>query len=143
MTTITGTRAVTARSAAYWTATALVTAELAVGGIWDVLRISQVRDVVEHLGYPAYFLVLLGVWKVLGALALLAPRLPLLKEWAYAGVIFTDTGAIVSHLTVGYELAELGFLIPLAGLTVLSWALRPEPRRLPTVPGGSAVPAAR
>ncbi|WP_042392032.1 DoxX family protein [Streptacidiphilus carbonis] len=115
----------------YWVATGLVTAELGVGGIWDVLRISEVRVTVVHLGYPEYFLVLLGVWKMLGALALLAPRLPLLKEWAYAGVVFTDTGAIVSHLHVGYALGELAILIPLLALTAGSWWLRPASRRLP------------
>jgi DoxX-like family len=115
--------------AVYWAATVPVTAELAVGGAWDVLRVPQVRSITDHLGYPSYFLVILGVWKVLGALALLAPRLPLLKEWAYAGVFFVDTGAVASHLAVGYGLGELAFLIPLAALTLLSWSLRPPPRR--------------
>jgi hypothetical protein len=119
------------RLTAYWTATVLVTAELVTGGVWDVQRGPQVRGVVDHLGYPSYFLVILGIWKLLGALALLAPGLPLLKEWAYAGVLFTDTGAIASHLTVGYGLNELAVLIPLAGLTVMSWALRPPSRRVP------------
>lgn len=121
---------ITGRAIGYWSATALVTAELGVGGVWDVLRIPQVRSLVEHLGYPSYFLVILGIWKLLGAAALLAPRFPLLKEWAYAGVIFTDTGAIASHLTVGYGSGEVAVLIPLAALTVLSWALRPADRRL-------------
>ena len=73
------------RSAGYWLATVSVAAELGLGGIWDIARIPYVRDLVTHLGYPSYFLVLLGSWKVLGAVALLAPRRPLLKEWAYAG----------------------------------------------------------
>ena len=122
---------ISGRRAAYWAATLLVTAELVVGGAWDVLRIPEVRGVVEQLGYPSYFLVILGGWKMLGAVALLAPRFPLVKEWAYAGVIFTDTGAIASHLTVGYGIGELAFLIPLLGLTVLSWSLRPPSRRVP------------
>jgi uncharacterized membrane protein YphA (DoxX/SURF4 family) len=122
------------RNAAYWVATLLVAAELAVGGVSNVGRIPAVRGVVEELGYPSYFLVILGVWKLLGAVALLAPRFPLLKEWAYAGVMFTDTGAIASHLVVGSDLGELAFLTPLAGLTVLSWWLRPASRR--NVPGG-------
>jgi hypothetical protein len=70
------------RSAGYWPATVSVAAELGLGGIWDIARIPYVRDLVTHLGYPSYFLVLLGSWKVLGAVALLAPRRPLLKEWA-------------------------------------------------------------
>ena len=117
------------RSVGYWLATLLVAAELGVGGIWDIARIPSVRDLVTHLGYPSYFLVLLGIWKVLGALALLVPRRVLLKEWAYAGAFFTYTGAIVSHLTTGYDLGELWLLAVLTGLTVLSWALRPPSRR--------------
>ena len=73
---------------------------------------------------------LLGSWKVLGAAALLVPRRALLKEWAYAGAFFTYTGAIVSHLTTGYDRAEVPILAVLAALTVLSWALRPASRRL-------------
>jgi DoxX-like family len=118
------------RSAGYWLATAAVAAELALGGIWDIARLPFVRDLVTHLGYPSYFLVLLGTWKVLGAAALLIPRCPLLKEWAYAGAFFTYTGAIVSHLTTGYALGEVGLLTVLTVLTVLSWALRPLSRRI-------------
>jgi hypothetical protein len=77
------------RSIAYWATTIVVVWELAVGGAWDILRIPYVVGVVvEDLGYPAYFLVILGVWKVLGAVALLAPRFPRIKEWAYAGGFF-------------------------------------------------------
>lgn len=129
MTSVLNTR-INVREATYWTATVLVTAELVAGGLWDVGRMPQVRDTVLGLGYPAYFLVILGGWKLLGALALLAPRFPRLKEWAYAGVFFADTGAIVSHLVVGYQLAELVILVPLTVLTVASWWLRPPSRRL-------------
>lgn len=90
--------------------------------IWDIARIPYVRNLTTHLGYPSYFLVLLGCWKVLGAVALLVPRRPLLKEWAYAGAFFTYTGAVVSHLTTGYDLGELPLLIALTALTVLSRA---------------------
>jgi DoxX-like family len=113
------------RSAGYWLATVPVVAELGLGGSWDLTRLPSVRDLVTHLGYRSYFLVLLGSWKLLGALALLVPRRALLKEWAYAGTFFTYTGAIVSHLTTGYALGELGPLAALTALTVLSWALRP------------------
>ncbi|WP_327140149.1 DoxX family protein [Nocardia sp. NBC_01327] len=121
------------RRYAYWSATVLICAEGVVGGIWDIARIHYVRDLVTHLGYPTYFLVLLGVWKVLGALALLAPRFPLVKEWAYAGTFFVYTGAMASHLTTGYALGELWILSVLTVLTVASWALRPDDRRVPGV----------
>ena len=135
------------RPAGYWLATAIVAGELALGGIWDIARIPLVANLVTHLGYPSYFLVLLGTWKLLGALALLIPRRPLLKEWAYAGAFFTYTGAIVSHLTTGYALGEVGLLAVLTILTVLSWALRPPSRRTvrqtPTTPLVTASSTAR
>lgn len=118
------------RPAGYWLATAIVAGEMALGGIWDIARLPLVAHLVTHLGYPSYFLVLLGTWKVLGALALLIPGLPLLKEWAYAGAFFAYTGAIASHLAVGYALGEIGLLAVLTVLTVLSWALRPPSRRM-------------
>ena len=117
------------RSAGYWLATVAVAGELGLGGVWDIARIPYVPGLVTHLGYPSYFLVLLGTWKVLGAVALVVPRRPLLKEWAYAGAFFTYSGAIVSHLSTGYDLGELWLLAVLTALTVLSWALRPPGRR--------------
>jgi hypothetical protein len=127
------------RSAGYWLATVLVAAELAVGGAWDIARIPSVHSVVVQLGYPSYFLVLLGTWKVLGAAALLVPRRALLKEWAYAGAFFTYTGAIASHLTTGYALGEVPVLALLTALIALSWALRPPSRRTSTAPLAAAV----
>ena len=132
MTTSTNTRHASNRATiiTYWIATGLLAAELGLGGIWDVLRIPLVRNVVTDLGYPTYFLVLLGTWKLLGAAALLAPRLPLLKEWAYAGAFFVFSGAIVSHLTTGKDLHEIWFLSVVLILIAVSWALRPAARTL-------------
>jgi uncharacterized membrane protein YphA (DoxX/SURF4 family) len=92
---------ITTRTVAYWATTALVAAEMGLGGVWDVLRTPQVTAVTDRLGYPSYFLVILGVWKLLGAVTLLAPRRPRLKEWAYAGAVFNYTGAFASHLAAG------------------------------------------
>lgn len=124
-------RAVSLRAVAYWVATAAIVAENGVGGVWDIARLPFVRNVVLHLGYPSYFLVLLGTWKVLGAIAITVPGRPLLKEWAYAGAFFTYSGAIVSHLTTGYNTVEVAVLVPMLALTVTSWALRPASRRFP------------
>jgi uncharacterized membrane protein YphA (DoxX/SURF4 family) len=62
------------RVIAYWVATTLVVFELGLGGVWDVLRVPQVRGFIERLGYPPYFLIILGIWKLLGAVALVIPR---------------------------------------------------------------------
>ena len=116
---------------AYWVTTALVVFELVLGGVWDVLRVPQVRALFERLGYPSYFLVILGTWKLLGAVALVIPRFPRLKEWAYAGVMFDLTGAVASLLASGLMGAStLAFPIVMTGVAVASWALRPPSRRL-------------
>lgn len=76
----------------YWVFNLLLAWELAFGASWDLLRIQYVQDVMVHLGYPVYILTIIGVWKVGAAIAILIPRFPILKEWAYAGVIFLFTG---------------------------------------------------
>lgn len=117
------------RTLGYRVTTLIIAAESMVGGVWDVLRTDYVRDVLEvHLGYPPYVAVLLGVCKIPGALVLLAPGLPRLKEWVYAGVVFVYTGAIVSHLAVGDVTGALG-PVGFTALTMVSWALRPSDRR--------------
>ena len=120
------------RAIAYWVTTALLAAEMLVGGMWGILQIPYTRDMMQHLGYPDYFNVLLGVWYTLGGVALLVPGFPRLKEWAYAGATFVYTGAIVSHLAVGDHARMLVAPLFFLGLTCASWALRPAPRRLAT-----------
>ena len=116
---------------AYWVTMALVVFELVLGGVWDVLRVPQARRLIERLGYPSYFLVILGIWKLLGAVALVIPRFPRLKEWAYAGVIFDLTGAVASLLASGLiVVGTLTYPIVMTGGAVASWALRPPSRRL-------------
>ena len=90
-----------AKMVGYWVATALAALAFITGGAFDVARGEQVRSIMSHLGYPAYFAALLGVWKILGGLAILAPRMPRLKEWAYAGMFFDLSGAAISHGSVG------------------------------------------
>jgi uncharacterized membrane protein YphA (DoxX/SURF4 family) len=118
-------------SIAYWVTTTLVVFELALGGVWDILRVPQVRDLIERLGYPLYFLVILGIWKLLGAIALVIPRFPRLKEWAYAGVIFDLTGAVASLWASGLnDAGTMAYPVIMTGVTTASWVLRPPSRRL-------------
>ncbi|HEY7210358.1 MAG TPA: DoxX family protein [Bryobacteraceae bacterium] len=114
----------------YWTATVLIALELLVGGMMDLLRNKQAADVIAHLGYPSYLLTILGVWKLLGAAALLVPRFPRLKEWAYAGAIFDMTGAAFSSLAAGDSAATIAVPLVLTAIALVSWALRPPGRIL-------------
>lgn len=118
------------RLAAYWIATAVIAAEFAVGGVTDILHLPPFGPALVQLGYPAYMGVILGVWKLLGVAAILAPGLPRLKEWAYAGMTFDLTGAAASYLATGGGVSDLA--VPLVFLVFLaaSWALRPPSRRL-------------
>ena len=120
----------------YWVATTLIGLETLAGGATDLARgramlVSGpfVGDVIANLGYPAYILTILGVWKVLGGVVLLAPRLPRLKEWVYAGLIFELTGAAASVAAHGDPAHELIGPLVLASLALASWAFRPPSRR--------------
>jgi uncharacterized membrane protein YphA (DoxX/SURF4 family) len=116
----------------YWTTTVLIAFFIGGGGLAQVAHVKGTVDGFVHiLGYPAYFVTILGVWKVLGPIAILVPRFPRLKEWAYAGIFFDLTGAAASSAAVGgYGAYAFHVLVPLflAGLTVASWALRPPSR---------------
>lgn len=117
-----------ARLVAYWVTTVLVAAELALGGVWDLLRTEHVRDVVEHLGYPTYLLTIMGIWKIPGAVALLIPRFPRLTEWVYAGAVINYASATASHVIVGDGIGSIVTPVALLALTIASWALRPAAR---------------
>jgi uncharacterized membrane protein YphA (DoxX/SURF4 family) len=120
------------KSIGYWAATAILSLQFLVGGVVTLARPPEVLAGMEHLGYPVYFGLILGVWKVLGAAALLAPRFPRLKEWAYAGIFFDLTGAVVSHAASGDGAKALGPVVFLA-LAIASWALRPSSRVIGTL----------
>ena len=83
-----------------------------------------------HLGYPVYLMTILGIWKILGVLALLIPKFPLLKEWAYAGFFFIMSGAVISHIELGDPVSELFPSLLLLILTVVSWYFRPMGRKI-------------
>lgn len=114
----------------YWVATALVALAFAFGGVLDVAPTPEMKASLARLGYPIYFASILGVWKVLGAVAIVAPRFPRLKEWAYAGMVFDLTGAAASHAAVGDPVQAVVIPLVLLMLVAASWALRPEGRML-------------
>lgn len=122
------------KNIAYWTTTILVAFFIGSGGVAQLAQFAgNVHGVVPVLGYPMYFFAILGFWKVLGAIAILVPRFPRLKEWAYAGIFFDLTGAAASCAAVGgYGVYAFHILAPLflAVLAVASWALRPESRTI-------------
>jgi uncharacterized membrane protein YphA (DoxX/SURF4 family) len=113
------------KTIAYWSATVLTALAFFSGGLADLSRGPAMASAMSHLGYPGYFLLILGSWKVLGALAILAPRLPRLKEWAYAGIAFDLTGAALSHASVGDGAAKVLVPLVILGIAAASWALRP------------------
>lgn len=120
------------KNIAYWISTILIAFFIGSGGIAQVLRVEGTVDGFVHiLGYPLYFVTILGVWKVLGAIAILMPRFPRLKEWAYAGIFFDLTGAVASTAAVGvYGAYAFHVIVPLilVAITVTSWGLRPPSR---------------
>ncbi len=99
-------------------------------GIVQLIQLDEEAEAMNRLGYPSYFMTILGVWKLLGVVAVLIPRFPLVKEWAYAGFFFSMTGAIVSHLAVSDPLTELFGPMLLLILTILSWYFRPANRSM-------------
>lgn len=128
------------RAIAYWICTVLVALPIGAGGVAQALRVPQNVEGMVALGYPVHFIVLLGVWKVLGALTLLAPRLRLVKEWAYAGIFIDYTSATVSHAASGDSVFHTVAPLVCAGILYASWALRPASRILTDTPVGFATP---
>ena len=127
-----GQRTMKAKSIIYWTMTILVAFPIGSGGVSQIMQyLANPHGVVPVLGYPTYFFAILGFWKVLGAIAILAPGFPLLKEWAYAGIFFDLTGAAASCASVGgYGAYGFHVIAPLiiTVFLVASWALRPPSR---------------
>ncbi|HXY33981.1 MAG TPA: DoxX family protein [Planctomycetaceae bacterium] len=118
------------RTIAYWLATLLVVFVFAYGGVLDLMRPPQVVEIMTRLGYPVYLCAILGAWKLLGVIALLLPRTPRLKEWAYAGIFFDLTGAAASHFAVQDSVTDIATPIVIVVIAAASWALRPASRRL-------------
>jgi hypothetical protein len=118
------------RTIGYWAATGLLAAAFLAGGAAELTSAPDVVATTLALGYPAYVLTILGIWKVLSVPALLSPRLPRLKEWAYAGVLFDLTGAAASHAFSGDSAGKIATPLVLLLIAGASWALRPASRAL-------------
>jgi hypothetical protein len=115
----------------YWVATAWLALGMTSTAVVQLIRMKEeVAKTSVVLGYPIYFLSIIGTWKILGVIAVLVPKFPLLKEWAYAGFFFLMSGAVISHLFVGDQLKELFGPTLLLILTILSWYLRPANRKI-------------
>lgn len=121
----------------YWISTVWLSLGMLSTGIVQLFKLEGEKSVappgvygITKLGYPVYFLTILGVWKLLGVIALLIPGFPLLKEWAYAGFFFIMSGAIFSHIASGNAVKEIFPSLLLLVLTLTSWYFRPADRKL-------------
>lgn len=114
----------------YWIATTLFCLAMTVGGSTNLLRIEAQKEIMTALGYPVYLMTILGIAKLLGVVALLIPKTPLLKEWAYAGFTFNLLGASVSHAFCADPVVDTIVPLVVLGIAVVSYCLRPELRRL-------------
>ena len=117
----------------YWISTVWLALGMLSTGTVQLFKQKADVDFMTHLGYPIYLLTILGIWKILGVVAVLIPKFPLLKEWAYAGFFFVMSGAIFSHIALGDPMNELFPSLLLLILTVLSWYFRPADRKIISV----------
>lgn len=113
----------------YWISTIWLALGMTSSAVVQLMRIPEGVQGVTHLGYPEYLLSILGTWKICGVLMILAPRLPLVKEWAYAGFFFVASGAFISHITMGDGFGDIFPSALLGILTVVSWYSRPDSRK--------------
>ena len=114
----------------YWVVTIFLSIGMLAGGTQQMLQIGGYNEIVTSLGYPLYLLSILGVWKILGVIAILIPKFPILKEWAYAGFFFSMSGAFISHLAIGQPFTDAIPSLILLTVTVLSWYFRPADRKI-------------
>jgi len=114
----------------YWIITGVLSFCIFFGGLTQALLLKQTIEGFKPLGYPTYFIALIGIWKMLGVIAILVPGFKLLKEWAYAGIFFTMTGAFISHIASNDIKVQIIAPIVLALFAVLSWYLRPANRKI-------------
>ena len=113
----------------YWISTLWLALGMTSTGLVQLLKTQEEVDSMTHLGYPVYLLTIIGVWKLLGTVAVLIPKFPLLKEWAYAGFFFNISGALFSHIASGSPMSDLFPPLLLLTLTAISWYFRPTDRK--------------
>jgi len=114
----------------YWFFTLWLALGMSSTGIVQLFKAKKEVDLITHLGYPVYLLSLLGIWKILGVIAVLIPKFTLLKEWAYAGFFFSMSGAVISHIMLGDAISDIAPSLLLLFLTVISWYFRPADRKI-------------
>ncbi len=85
----------------YWVFTILFCLAMLMSGISSLILTEQSNEVMKHLGYPSYLNIILGVAKVLGAIAILQWKFKTVKEWAYAGFTIDFIGASASMIFSG------------------------------------------
>ena len=116
---------------AYWIATALLAFGMLAQGFAQLFHSKgYVNMITVHLGYPIYFLTIVGIWKILGVTVILLPRFKLIKEWAYAGFFFVMSGALISHIATGDPMKALFPSLVLIILICTSWYYRPANRKI-------------
>ena len=113
----------------FWIATGWLSLGMISTGIVQLIKMEEEVKNFTQLGYPIYLLTILGVWKILGVIAVLVPKFPVIKEWAYAGFFFAMSGAFISHLANGEDVSTLFGPSLLLILTVVSWYFRPNNRK--------------
>jgi uncharacterized membrane protein YphA (DoxX/SURF4 family) len=113
----------------YWITTILIAFCIVSGGVFQLIGARESVEGIMHLGYPAFFVRILGFWKLFGGIAILIPHFPRVKEWAYAGIVFDLTGAAVSNAVSGMPAWHVVVPLFLTAVTLVSWALRPSARR--------------
>ena len=118
-----------AKTIGYWVTTGLLSLAM-LGSSFGYLSGAMDEAMIEHLGYPAHFVTLLGAWKGLVAPALLAPGFARIKDLCYAGLFFTLTGAAWAHIAVGDGPGEIGAPLFMLALAAVSFALFREVRGL-------------
>ncbi|MBB6498353.1 DoxX family protein [Pedobacter cryoconitis] len=117
----------------YWFFTLWLALGMSSTGIVQLFKAKKEVDMIMHLGYPVYLLTLLGIWKILGVIAVLIPKFSLLKEWAYAGFFFSMSGAAISHIMLGDSIGDIAPSVLLLFLTIISWYFRPADRKIISV----------